>query len=674
MLKKISIVLGIIASVLILAVTVGFSYAWYLGIEKDEINLSGASAGAYFYDGDGSEANPFKIADSRHMYNLVWLQNNGKLDQKYYFELWNPNDANGRNGFIDMSSTIIPPIGNDENPFIGVFNGNGNKITNLVVSTNYDVIKNGNVLSEKEYKFSNAVGLFGMTGSGSVVKNFILDNPVVEVCDTDENYATTGQKVAGLAIGYVENNAASIGVIGGTLANRRDDSYSTYNSILGGMSSTAQSNMNITGNMGSATGDKDKGYFIPDIIYSKAKEQKINGVTPNYTRNVVTTENATGNVLEFNLSGNPVKLTKSDDTLGLGAFSLITDTADTNIRSVAYNANTVRFYASANTDIDSCQNVDGLAAVNNTAIYSEASSEKYDIDITQNDGYYTSQLSASATAAEKEAAAKKDSILANVKFVNQRIYSFDYCLYFNKSLNASSSAVDVYYEDGQTPMTTQSSDRNAIITFEITKASVEEPAQVFLIAGGNSASNTRSFGIYREEDYTGSVAYKKKYPKQILDLPAGYNVTGCYFNITEKGTYFLGSTGSSMRLYFLSVLGLSEGQESTGSYSDEYMISGIDFITDTTSIKQTAGLGQFDFVSSSGTYSYTKVKISYTSNMNGVVLYFKRENDTIASLLLLINPNTNGVNKTGSGTCTLEATNVALVITSTGVTSPSPFN
>lgn len=61
-----------------------------------------------------------------------------------------------------MIKVIIPPIGNDEYPFIGNFNGGGYTISDLVVSTDINKIYNGNFLGSS-YKFSNAVGLFGMT-------------------------------------------------------------------------------------------------------------------------------------------------------------------------------------------------------------------------------------------------------------------------------------------------------------------------------------------------------------------------------------------------------------------------------------------------------------------------------------------------------------------------------
>lgn len=656
MLKKISIVLGIIASALILAVTVGFSYAWYIGIEKDEINLSGASAGAYFYDGDGSETNPFKIADSRHMYNLVWLQNNGKLDKKYHFELWNPNDANGRNGVVDMTSTIIPPIGNDENPFIGVFNGNGNKITNLVVSTDYDLIKNGNVLSEQGYKFSNAVGLFGMTGSGSVVKNFILDNPVVEVCAIDGNYNTNGQKVAGLAIGYVENNAASIGIIGGTLANRRDDSYSTYNSILGGMSSTAQSNMNITGDSIGPSGDRDKGYFIPDILQAKVD-----------------------NLSNFrSTSGSGFKnfhwlVADESNALQLGAFSVSTSRSDGG-DSISSNVKTsFRYYpapASTGVSVNDCT----------TDVIYGTNSDYVNIDFKNN--IITDQNGVTDTSG------KYSSVLANVKDENGRINQFNYAWTFKNSPDNRTTNKTVITESNEVVGTGAYNIYAASIKVAIAHASTASPAEIFVIV---SASAERYFGIakmYTPTDgqsisdinhsnflsITEDVNFSKDEPDQAMYVPSGDVAVGCCFKVTEPGIYQLYTCKNSVKYHYLSVIGVTEGQESTGSYSEENLISGIDFITETTSIKQTEGLGQFDFVSTGGTYSYTKVKISYTSNMNGVVLYFKRENDTIASLLLLINPNTNGVNKAGSGTCTPEATNVELLITSTGVTSSSPYN
>ena len=154
----------------------------------------GSAKASYFGGGDGSsEEKAYVISSSTHFYNLAWLQylgyfnaaggaNNGRLQS--YFKLTKNIDMSElqRNGTV----SALPPIGTEQYPFIGNFNGNGHKIDNVFVSnlmsdlivrpTTYKTAtddNNNEVLAVygtagTTTKAVNIVGLFGITGDYGV--------------------------------------------------------------------------------------------------------------------------------------------------------------------------------------------------------------------------------------------------------------------------------------------------------------------------------------------------------------------------------------------------------------------------------------------------------------------------------------------------------------------------
>lgn len=154
----------------------------------------GSAKASYFGGGDGSsEEKAYVISSSTHFYNLAWLQylgyfnaaggaNNGRLQS--YFKLTKNIDMSElqRNGTV----SALPPIGTEQYPCIGNFNGNGHKIDKVFVSnlmsdlivrpTTYKTAtddNNNEVLAVygttgTTTKAVNIVGLFGVTGDYGV--------------------------------------------------------------------------------------------------------------------------------------------------------------------------------------------------------------------------------------------------------------------------------------------------------------------------------------------------------------------------------------------------------------------------------------------------------------------------------------------------------------------------
>ncbi len=251
--KKIIKLINLIVAVLIATVMVGYAFAWFIDIREEPQQINGSSGTPYFESGDGSAADPYIISNRYHMFNLAWLQNTGRLTQKYYFKVKND---------LDLTDIWLPPIGTDKYPFKGDFNGNGKTVIDLKVTTDEDKLREYGLPANKD-RFSNAVGMFGMTSNESEIHNFILDNPTVEVASVQKstyaNLDNADTQVAGLAVGLVCGKAYSIGVRanevadGGTRLWVDRAGYSTFNSIIGGLGTNVSSSV-TGGGAGDGTG------------------------------------------------------------------------------------------------------------------------------------------------------------------------------------------------------------------------------------------------------------------------------------------------------------------------------------------------------------------------------------------------------------------------------------
>lgn len=268
--KAIKLASLITALLVAVALTVGYVFAWILDRKDADLSLIGSSAGAYFdsTSGDGTAVGKeFIISNPTHMRNLAILQNTGRFEgKKYYFKIKDTVTS------IDMSGIYIPPIGNDKDPFIGDFNGNGKTLANLKVTTDKSLLKDDYpTQSSAEYEFSQAVGLFGMTGNkGGVtadvgadedlsnIHNLIMENPTVNVSGTNTLYSTAENSVVGIAVGHVAGKCSSIGVKAdtgdGAALDVQVSGYSTFNSILGNLGEGVESSVTGGGHVAGTGG------------------------------------------------------------------------------------------------------------------------------------------------------------------------------------------------------------------------------------------------------------------------------------------------------------------------------------------------------------------------------------------------------------------------------------
>ena len=103
-----------------------------------------------FGGGSGTQANPFQISTVSHWQNLM----NTPADWDKYFIL---------TADLDLQGITLSPIGNDSQPFNGVFDGNGYVIRNAVVN-----------MPDSDY-----VGLFGWLGYDGQLRNLCGEDVVI---------------------------------------------------------------------------------------------------------------------------------------------------------------------------------------------------------------------------------------------------------------------------------------------------------------------------------------------------------------------------------------------------------------------------------------------------------------------------------------------------------------
>ena len=202
--------------------------AWFNNIRDAKPNISASVHASYFAGGDGSAENPFQINLPVQLYYFAWLQDlgvfntdeDGTLNQ-IYFELTSN---------IDMTGYNLPPIGTPKYPFVGNFDGNGYKVSNLTVS-NIEGLTD-TPATEEDVDGFQIVGFFGVVGSledtnsddnadtiliGSTtysyssaaneVKDFLLDNVKIQSTNPEDD-----RTLAGIAVGYLNGNISGVGL------------------------------------------------------------------------------------------------------------------------------------------------------------------------------------------------------------------------------------------------------------------------------------------------------------------------------------------------------------------------------------------------------------------------------------------------------------------------------
>ena len=166
---------------------------------------------AVTFAGSGTPERPYEISSADDLAKLAEAVNGGESFEGIYFILKTDISLDSYNPWT--------PIGNNENPFSGTFDGNGNKISGLNINPN-----------DKNYQ-----GLFGVVNKGTVKRLGVVGNKVtgrafvggivganyggtIESCYNACNVSGTAKVggVVGKNIGGTVKNCYNIGSVTGT--------------------------------------------------------------------------------------------------------------------------------------------------------------------------------------------------------------------------------------------------------------------------------------------------------------------------------------------------------------------------------------------------------------------------------------------------------------------------
>lgn len=210
MLKK--FYMALITILCSLGITIAISYAWFLNDTNVDPIAQGMAGTAYFAYGDGSsDKKAYGINSPRHLYNLAWLS---YLYPDQYANKYYEIDPSLKVS-LNMDGWTLPPIGKDNLPFTGFFNGNGKTIEKLTVSNDISSMRvkpNADSIPDAELngtmlKNATSIGFFGnISGDGTTqVHDFYLDNAKIET--------KASSTCAGIVAGYVDGKIENVGVI-----------------------------------------------------------------------------------------------------------------------------------------------------------------------------------------------------------------------------------------------------------------------------------------------------------------------------------------------------------------------------------------------------------------------------------------------------------------------------
>ena len=170
--------------------------------------------GKIAFVGEGTKENPLQIITAKNIADLAKTINDGNMTPNIHIDVMNDIDLSGY-----ASGAGWTPIGTVDNPFMGVFNGNGRKITGLQINTTGDYS-----------------GLFGYIGETAQISNLFVEEANIKGGSYTGGIAgfVNGGKITNCHItGYV-NGTDFVGGIAGLISGDGNISYCyAKNAIVG---------------------------------------------------------------------------------------------------------------------------------------------------------------------------------------------------------------------------------------------------------------------------------------------------------------------------------------------------------------------------------------------------------------------------------------------------------
>ncbi len=212
-----------------------------------------------YFDGRGTQEDPFILSSSEDLVNLASLVNDAiAVDETFYYY----QATYQLNSSIDLNTIDWVSIGTETTPFTGTFNGNGYIIYNLVGSTGlFNILNNATInrltldeitiTSAINENTSQSIGALFSSGSNLNLNQITIRNTrlIIELTNDNQNYriggiggniqtSTTNSlsflgniQISSLANSLSDSTLAS-GLLFGQASNTRINNSSTSNSIL----------------------------------------------------------------------------------------------------------------------------------------------------------------------------------------------------------------------------------------------------------------------------------------------------------------------------------------------------------------------------------------------------------------------------------------------------------
>ena len=221
--RRLSTSIGVIILIAVICLSVIVpTFAWFF----DELNVPmsiTAHVHQNYFNGQGTEEDPYEIEYPVQLFYFAWLQDLGRFNEEneetgevepVYFKVVKD---------LDMTGYILPTIGTTTYPFIGYFDGNDKVISNLTVSNvdasvNPDLAADGvKDIPEGEETGTQAqiMGFFGVVGDYPVnanaiswvpeIKDFALQNLNIKIKTPLDD-----KSLFGIVAGYVHGNISKV--------------------------------------------------------------------------------------------------------------------------------------------------------------------------------------------------------------------------------------------------------------------------------------------------------------------------------------------------------------------------------------------------------------------------------------------------------------------------------
>ncbi len=333
------------------------SFAWFakLGGETEKHIDGEIGLRSYFYDGDGTEERPYEIVLPVHFYNLCRLQNLGIFPEKKYFQIGHYFDGlenspsclnleGNKVGYLDMqsfsSSREVLPIGSENTPFVGHFNGNGIPITNLKVTG-----------------YPEDIGVFGYISYQGYVEGLVCEDLEIHSKGYNSNPSDQSNLLFSADIDDIFNSAHYLANDTNLTLYRYEFGSFEANNLkhTNGINGTTIVNINDPANL---SGDiYNKAYFapvFPNVLNDRFTYSWISSSSLINTTNVIDINNdgAGDSVIAFDLTAlkNSSDFNSGGDMQADARISLIASTeVDNYIFSRVIQSYTIEFYSNGDT-------------------------------------------------------------------------------------------------------------------------------------------------------------------------------------------------------------------------------------------------------------------------------------------------------------------------------------